>query len=155
MPDELDDVLALFRERHPHPIGQARAWHPAAFVNPSSPFGHSMPRERRVIVARKDGQLRAAAIVECAQPGLHLFGIFDSCYVVSFDGGDSALGALLSEASRWYAARAKTHFVYASDDLARQVPMARDLGVTHESIFHSDLMSKFLEHLWQLTAEGT
>jgi hypothetical protein len=153
--DELDEVLAAFRARHPQPIGDARAWHPTAFVSPSSPLGRSMPRERRVVVARKDGVLCAAAILECAQPGLHLFGIFDSCYVVSFDGDDSALGALLNEASRWYAARAKTHFVYASDDLTRQVPMARDLGVTHESIFHVDLMSKFLEHLWQLTAEGT
>ncbi|HEX5655621.1 MAG TPA: PilZ domain-containing protein [Polyangiales bacterium] len=152
---ELEHVLSVFRARHPQPIGDARAWHPAAFVNPSSPFGRSMPRERRVIVARHGGQLRAAAVLECAQPGLHLFGIFDSCYVVSFDGDDSALGALLNEASRWYAARAKTHFVYASDELTRQVPMARDLGVTHESIFRVDLISKFLEHLWQLTAEGT
>jgi hypothetical protein len=153
--DELDYVLAAFRARHPQPIGDARAWHPAAFVQPSSPFGRSMPRDRRVIVARKDGALCAAAILECAQPGLHLFGIFDSCYVLKFGDDESALQALLSEASRWYAARAKTHFVYASDDLARQIPGARDLGVTHESIFSIDLMSKFLEHLWQLTAEGT
>ncbi|MET0286971.1 MAG: PilZ domain-containing protein [Polyangiales bacterium] len=151
---ELEDILTVFRERHPQPIGDARGWHASAFVNPSSPFGRSMPRERRVVVARKDGKLAAAAILECAQPGLHLFGIFDSCYVVSF-GDDSALGALLNEASRWYAARGKAHFVYACDDLTRQVPMARDLGVTHESIFRIDLMSKFLEHLWQLTAEGT
>ncbi|HEY6877593.1 MAG TPA: hypothetical protein VI299_06215 [Polyangiales bacterium] len=153
--DQLDHVLSSFRARHPQPIGEARGWHPAAFANPSSAFGRSMPRERRVLVAHKDGVLCAAAVLECAQPGLHLFGIFDSCYVVKFGDHEEALQALLNEASRWYAARAKTHFVYASDDLARQIPGARDLGVTHESIFSIDLMSKFLEHLWQLTAEGT
>lgn len=155
--DELAPVLAAFRARHPHPIGEARAWHPAAFANPSSLEGRSMPRQRRVVLAHRDGELRAAAIFECAQPGVHLFGIFDSCYVLRFSGSDEdgALEALLDEGARWYAARNKTHFVYACADLARNIDGARDLGVTHESIFSIDLMSKFLEHLWQLTAEGT
>jgi hypothetical protein len=155
--DELASVLSGFRAHHPHPIGEARAWHPAAFDDPGAALGRSMPRERRVVLARKDGVLHAAAVLECAQPGLHLFGIFDSCYLLRFDGedDDGALEALLDEASRWYAGRNKTHFVYACEDLGREVPGARDLGVTHESIFGIDLMSKFLEHLWQLTAEGT
>jgi hypothetical protein len=87
-----------------------------------------------------------------------LFGILDSCYVARFDheeDGETAISALLAYSSAWYHARGASHFVYASDLLSRCVEGARDLGVTHESIFNVDLMGKFLEHLWQMTAEGS
>lgn len=155
---ELPMVLEQFWQSHPAPIPEARAWTVAA-LSGASEAQRTAPRDRRVIVALHEGRIQAAAILERALPGLHLFGIFDSCYAVHFDQDPAldtpSLDALLAHAAAWYAEAGKAHFVYASPSLTRRVPGARDLGITHESMFGIDLMSKFLEHLWQMTAEGT
>ncbi|MEY4511301.1 MAG: hypothetical protein RLZZ450_3423 [Pseudomonadota bacterium] len=156
LPAEIPEICARFHHDYPHPIPTARAWNEQALC-PNRELGRSVPRERLVGVALKDGVIKGATIAEGAMPGLHLFGILDSCYVARFDheeDGEQAVSALVAFASAWYHARGTSHFVYASDMLSRSVEGARDLGVTHESIFNVDLMGKFLEHLWQMTAEG-
>jgi hypothetical protein len=154
-PSEMSSIVAKFHNDYPHPIPTARAWSEPA-LDPAREPGRSVPRERRVVVAVRDGIVMGAAILEGAMPGLHLFGILDSCYTVTFDDDETeaTILALLAHASGWYHSRGTSHFVYASDSLSRMVAGARDLGVTHESIFNVDLMGKFLEHLWHMTAEG-
>jgi hypothetical protein len=155
---ELPVLLERFWQSYPQPIPEARAWTEAALGEPHlrSDSTRSAPRDRRVTVAVRDGQITAAAIAERALPGLHLFGIFDSVYTVCLDeeNTEHAVQALLANAAGWYHEGDKPHFVYACPSLVQTIEGARDLGVTHESIFSIDLMSKFLEHLWQLTAEG-
>lgn len=165
---ELAGVLAQFWQSYPNPIPQSRAWSESALsqdperTRPSSVHErfpasslpkHHVPRERKVVLALWAGRVKAAAILEAALPGLHLYGIFDNCYIARFDDDERSIAPLLAYASSWYHERGKPHFVYASEAVDREIEGARDLGVTHESVFGIELVSKFLEHVWQLTAD--
>ena len=110
-------------------------------------------RERLAIVATRDGELVAGAVLESMPLGTHLFGIFDTVHTVPIgDGPDDATVGLLRFASAWFAERGKAHFVYASERPASLVPGARDLGLTHDTFVRTTYLGELHEHVWHLTA---
>lgn len=148
---ELPGVLRKFEEQYPAPLPVARAWS-VSYLGVSKKQWLCAPRDRAVVVAVQAGDIKAAAILESTPLGTHLFGIFDTMHLARFERGDAATQPLLQFASDWYARRGKDHFVYASNEPARDVAGARDLGLTHDTIISSELLPEFLEHIWLMTA---
>lgn len=115
-----------------------------------------LERDRQVIVARNDGQLRAAAVLELAEDGLHLYGLLDIVRLFELEpGGADLFPALLERSRSWYRERGKTKFVYfdehMSDEHARQAGFA-DLGGASLTVIGRELIPDLLEHVLEVTA---
>jgi len=113
-------------------------------------------RERVVLAARRHGVLRAAAVVEAAEPGLHLFGLLDVVRIFPLGpGGDGAIAPLLSAAARWFRERghAKLIWLAEGDQSALPVPPPlRDLGLADMTLVSGRLLPDLLEHIDEVTA---
>jgi hypothetical protein len=115
-----------------------------------------LTRERALLVARQGGQVVAAAVVESADPGLHLFGLLDVVRLYpTVPAGLAAFDALLDAAAAWYAARGRTQFTCLLEDgpvpdCAHLAP--RDLGRGTLTLLSTELIPSFLEHVSEVTA---
>jgi len=121
-----------------------RAWNAARLL-----------REREVVVVRRDGEAIAAAILELAHEGVHLFGLFDVVRLWALaEGGEAAYPELIEAARAWYAERGKKHFVYFCEhpDPSHVVQTGlKDLGEADMTVLSADLIPDQLEHAWEIT----
>ena len=106
-------------------------------------------------MARRGGEPVAAAVLEDAEEGAHLFHLLDLVRVYPLaEGGEAHLGALLQAAREWYAGRGKRQFVcFLEEDVAPpEVPQGvQDLGVADMAIHSADLLPDLLEHIYEVT----
>ncbi len=115
-----------------------------------------LTRERDLLVARRGGRMIAAATVESADPGLHLFNLLDlvRLYAISVDGA-SAFPALLDAASAWYRARGRASFTCLLEEESTDCAVKfspRDLGAGALTVLSTELLPSFLEHVTEVTA---
>lgn len=113
-------------------------------------------RDRQVLVASHGGRPMAAALLESAEDGLHLFRLLDVARVYALaEGGAAAFGALVDAARRFYAERRKAKFIYflEGDDLSHaQAAGAVDLGEADCVLLPASLLPELLEHVYEVTA---
>ncbi|MET0593480.1 MAG: hypothetical protein ABW133_12320, partial [Polyangiaceae bacterium] len=76
-----------------------------------------LERDRKLLVAYDgDGPL-ALGVVECAEPGLHLFGLLDTLRLYALrEDGSLAFDALLDEARVWFRERGRRTFCYLEEE---------------------------------------
>jgi hypothetical protein len=114
-----------------------------------------LDRRREILVARRDGEMVAFAILEAAEAGLHLFCLTDCIrmFHVGDVDGDAEL-ALLGVARTWYATQGHHRFVVYADPLvpATWAEHARDLGLAYITILVAEHLPELLEHVTELTA---
>lgn len=162
-PDEIEALLARLAQTHPRAYFEAydltlerldlaenkRLW---ASVG--------LRRERVIHVARRGGRAIAAALLEDAEEGLHLFRLLDVVrpfpMVSKLTEAAPAMDALISDASRWYRERGKPSFCcfVENDDWLTPPMMAtvEDMGLADMTILAAQLLPELLEHLIEVTA---
>lgn len=113
----------------------------------------SLRRGRRVLVLERGGVVERAAVIEWAEPGIHLFGLLD--VVRTFDlvarpavGGREVLLAHVAHQLELVGTRS---FIYACDPVQTCPKGAVDLGLTHCTVVRRPLLAPLLEHVWHLT----
>lgn len=121
--------------------GVSRAWQ-----------GAGMERERKILVARRQGLPLAALVLELGQPGTNLFRLMDSARLFPLSArGRDAYVALLDEARRWFASRGRTSFVFLCEDEGGYAKVARlhDDPTAQPAlwIISASLLPEFLEHI--------
>ncbi len=122
--------------------GVSRAWQ-----------GAGLERERRILVARRQGVPLAALVLELGHPGTNLFRLLDSArlFPLAPEGKRSAYVALLDEARRWFAARGRNSFVFLCEDDGAYAQTARlhDDPATQPIlwIIPASQVPEFLEHV--------
>jgi hypothetical protein len=130
-----------FRHEHLELDGISQAWQ-----------GAGLERERRILVARRQGVPLAALVLEVGQPGTNLFRLLDTARLFPLSPeGRSAYVALLDEARRWFALRGRSAFVYLCEDEGDYAKEARlhDDPATQPRlcIISASLVPEFLEHI--------
>lgn len=113
-----------------------------------------LSRERELFVARHGDRILAAAVVERATEGLHLYGLLES---VRFYGVDAdwkrAVNTLVGACADWYAARDINRFVVLRDGPDRDLlPGFVDLGPATITIVPIQMLGDLLEHVYEVTA---
>ncbi|MFY0569482.1 hypothetical protein ACN28E_37440 [Archangium lansingense] len=122
--------------------GISRAWQ-----------GAGLERERRILVARRQGVPLAAVVLELGHPGTNLFRLLDSArlFPLAPEGKRSAYVALLDEARRWFALRGRSSFVFLCEDEGAYARAARlhDDPSTQPClwIIPASHVPEFLEHV--------
>jgi hypothetical protein len=119
--------------------------------------GARFERARTVLVARKDGRAMAAAVLESAADGLHLFGLLDLVRLYSLTpGGDACFPTLLGGARLWFEQLGKDRFVcFAEDDTKLPddlVETMEDMGAADMCIFAACRIPELLEYIYEMTA---
>jgi hypothetical protein len=112
-------------------------------------------RDRTVVVARRHGEMIAAAILESGETGTNLFRLLDGVRLIPIEpGSEAAAAGLLNEARRWYHSKGKETFVYFHENRAIDIRPAQllDLGEGHFWVISAMLLPEFLEHIYELTA---
>ncbi|MFW6066846.1 MAG: hypothetical protein ACOC97_00790 [Myxococcota bacterium] len=137
------EALDLTRRRLKSPALE-RAWSRAGLA-----------RKREILIARREGQPVAAAVLDLAEDGLHLFGLLDVVRVFPLvEGAEAAYEPLLRAAARWYAARGKATFTYFDewfDGTAQRLGL-EDLGEAWLTVTRTDLLPELFETLLVATA---
>jgi hypothetical protein len=124
----------------------AAAWSQAGFT-----------RRRTTLVARRHGRAVAAAVLESADDGLHLFRLHDCARPFALvPGGEDTFGALLTVAGSWYRTQGKTAYVaFVEDhtDIPKGLPDGtEDLGLADIVLLAAEHIPELLEQLSALTA---
>jgi hypothetical protein len=119
--------------------------------------GSGFNRKRAVYVAVSDEGLQAAAILESADEGIHLFRLLDSVRLFSLvRGGEMAFGSLLEAARGWYENQHKSAYIaFLEDDAplpAGSPPRRMDLGLADFAILAAARLPELLEHVYEVTA---
>jgi hypothetical protein len=119
--------------------------------------GHRLERDRAVLVAHKDGQPQAAAVIETGADGLHVFGLLDLVRLYPLAaGGEACFPALLQAARPWFAERGKDRCVCLLEEgltlPASLSPSMADLGLADLMLLHARHIPELLEELYALTA---
>lgn len=115
-------------------------------------------RGRKLLVARRFGVAVAAAILESADDGVHLFRLLDSVRLFALAArGEETFGSLLSHASGYYAAMSKTSFIAYLEEDDASIPSdapegAQDLGLADFVVLSADMLHELLEHVYEVTA---
>ncbi len=113
-------------------------------------------RERGTLMATENDRPMAAAVLETADPGLHLFGLLDCVRFYALrPGGEMAYAALLEASRVWFAKRARTRFALLLEGGGVE-PSAlsgiTDLGAADLTILSAALVPNLLEHVFEVTA---
>jgi hypothetical protein len=117
----------------------------------------SLLRGRDIVIAERDGRIGAVAVLECAEDGIHLFGLLDLVRIVSPTDSPGAREALIAHAREMFQQIGKRLFIFAADpDLAQEdwPAGATDLGITHSTVMSTELLPQFADHLWELSTGG-
>lgn len=118
--------------------------------------GAGLTRERALLVARRDGVAVAAALVESADPGLHLFNLLDVVRLFALaPGGEDSFRPLVGAAAAWYRARGRTGFtclLEEGDPACLDGLPARPLGQAYHTLLAAELVPSLLEHVHEVTA---
>lgn len=153
---ELESIAMHAAARYPPAFCEAMELRPPFDRHWSEWDDTALMRGRDVVVAERDGVVRAAAIIECAEDGIHLFGLLDALRIVPLGAWDEdAATALLQHGRRLFEQLGKRAFIYCCDP--ERPPStwptdAVDLGLTHCTVFSTaELLPQFNEHLWELT----
>ncbi len=122
-----------------------------------------LARQRELLVARANGTPVAFAVLELAEPGLHLFRLLDCLRIyVCGPGGALASDDLLDAARAWFSAQGRDRFVYLEEPGARDADVPRDavdpvdavdLGRASLSVFHARHIADFFEQV-EIEAES-
>src|SRR5262249_37440588 len=111
-------------------------------------------RRRRLLVARRFGVPVAAAVLESADDGVHLFRLLDS--VRLFPLATGGVAALAAQASSFYLAMNKRSFVVFLEDDTSVPPGLpsgyEDLGLADYVILSAEHLHELLEHVYAVTA---
>lgn len=115
-----------------------------------------LTRKRTILVARRQGQAIASAVLDSADDGLHLFGLLDVARLYPLaEGGAEAFPALLNAAREWFEGLGKQRFAYfANDDEhpgAASESGCTDLGAAFTIVLPVDLLPELLEHVYTTT----
>lgn len=106
-------------------------------------------RERFLLVARRGVRAVAAALVESADDGLHLFGLLDCVRVFPLaEDGAEAYEDLLDRAARFYAERGKKKFVFFDEwnlEPTHRHAGFESLGLADTVITSAETLGAFLE----------
>jgi hypothetical protein len=114
----------------------------------------SLLRGRDIVVAERDGRIDAVAVLECAEDGIHLFGLLDVVRVVTMRDSPGATEALLAHAGDMFQQIGKRVFIFACDPALPEDQWpdgAVDLGITHCTVMSTALLPQFADHAWELT----
>lgn len=111
-------------------------------------------RERRVLVACRRQVPVAAAVLESAEHGLHLFGLLDSIRLYPLaEGGETAYGTLLEAARTWFASLGRSRCALLHEGASfPELDTTVDLGAAHLTMMSMELMPNLLEYVWERTA---
>src|SRR5690606_8206527 len=75
-----------------------------------------LERDRQIFVAYQGRERMAAAVVESASEGAHLYGLLDCLRLYPLrSGGEGGFRALLNAAHAWFAARGRQQFTYLEE----------------------------------------
>jgi hypothetical protein len=156
---EVGQVLEALQWRRPWVYREALDLVPERFDLAEVRGGWSaagLHRERALLVTRQGGRVTAAALLEAADPGLHLFNLLDvtRLYAITPSGGN-AFSALLEAAAAWYRERGRTVFTCLLEE--GSIPNSgrlspRDLGRGSLTLLSTELLPSFLEHVTEVTA---
>lgn len=114
---------------------------------------HGLSRARAVLVARRDGQAIAAAVVDSTTRGLHLFRLTESCRMWWLErDGHKAAEPLLRAVSRWFRVRGSTHFVMFWEHGDGAPAGGRDLGGASLSVLDATAAPELVEDVFANTA---
>lgn len=115
-------------------------------------------RDRQVLIAEHNGIIKAAAILDFASAGVHLYGLINQAHLVALDmEGNACFDALLAAAHQRYTQRGHANFVYFKDPTAAPPGESirhRSLGHANASVFHRRHIGDFLEHLFLTLARN-
>jgi hypothetical protein len=109
-----------------------------------------------VLVVERMGVVERAAVIEWAEPGLHLFGLLDVVRIFDMNAQTTPETnvVLLEHCAHQLELVGARSFIYACDPMqsAKMWPAgAIDLGLTHCTMVRRTLLAPLLEHVWQIT----
>jgi hypothetical protein len=116
--------------------------------------GSGLARSRQILVARRRGRVVAAAILDLASAGLHLYGLLDKVRLVAVEaGGRDYFNALLRVSYSCFAAAGHSRFVYFRDvdapALSEQV-VSSSMGNAHINVIGRQSAAGFLQRVFLL-----
>jgi hypothetical protein len=110
-----------------------------------------LERQRRILVARCQGEPVAAAVLESGPAGTHLLGPVEGVQLFAFTPwGRNTYTALLEEARQWFARAGRSSFLLLGEDEGWQPPAAAPLyplGRVWQWVLPARLVPEFLEHV--------
>jgi hypothetical protein len=116
-----------------------------------------LERGREIVVAERQGCIEAAATIEWAEDGVHVFGLLDVLRVIPMGSlaraTEEATAVLLDYARDRFARLDKPFFIFASDPalpVGDWAADAKDLGLTHCTVLSVALLPGLLDHLWEV-----
>jgi hypothetical protein len=116
---------------------------------------HGLERDRELLIAVEDDELLAAGVVECAEPGLHLFGLLDTLrlYALHAD-GERAFAGLLEQARAWFRERERRSFCYLEEQghLAADGRLVKHMSPAFLTLLSVERLPEMLEQLHLETA---
>ncbi len=156
--DETNEICTILKKSWPLPYIDSLDLAPARFDLKETRDDWKkcgFERERAVFAARRSGDLVAAAVMEIAEKGLHLFNLFDTVRLYALcEGGEAAFEALLDNARRWYSSRNRESFIYLAEiekPMENTMVYCRNLGSGDMTILSAELLPELLEHLFEVT----
>ncbi len=156
--EDVATVAALLRARLPHAYVEATGLgDPVLKINRLEKQWEAagLERWRRVVVAKRQGSVVGAAVLEAASPGMHLFGLLDCVRIFTFtDDSPGVVRDLLLEAKRWYVTLGRSQFIYFKDRQfdAYTPDQGASLGDSDIVVQAVDRIPLLLEHVYQLAA---
>jgi hypothetical protein len=119
--------------------------------------GMRFERDRRILVARPNGVAVAAAVLEVAAEGTHLFGLLDLARLYPLaPGGELFYPHLLEAAKAWFQDYGKPQFVCFLEQgtpLPEEIiAKTNDMGEADMTILAAHRIPELLEHLYEVTA---
>ncbi|MDF1561984.1 MAG: hypothetical protein P1V51_03010 [Deltaproteobacteria bacterium] len=157
-PWELQELLSALARIRPRPYLEAHDLVAGRLElgEASARWGAArLQRERAILIARRQGLPRAAAVLEVVEAGAHLFGLFDLVRLFPLiEGGERHFQELLQAARDWYRIRGKHRFTYFCEtrETAHATELGmKDLGEADLTVLSAELMPEQLEHAWEVT----